>query len=360
MTTRGVRRRARSLLVPFVAAVLAGCGGKSSVGPGAAPGALLGMSSNTSDAAFALPTFGDSVLRVLEDAKAAGATVQIRAPQWNRVEPAPGAWNLAEEQLYLDVHRTLGLRTFVNLRIVDTNSRNLPADLAALAWDDPALVARVDVLVDTLAALARRNDVVAVAVGNEVDAYFGLHPGEFAAFLVLYRRAVARFHAAAPGVPIGITTTNPLGNANAHFGDSLNVTSDVVLHTFYDTQPGGFTQQPAARFDADLEAVVARAHGRPVAFQEVGYASSPVVGGSLDAQAEAAQRFRTWLGGQPRSRVLFASWFLYTDWSSGTLRTLFDYYGFETSEFGAFLGSLGLRDSLGRAKPAWDAFRRTR
>ncbi len=351
------RRRLVQLALAAAAACFAGCGGKSGTAPGSVPMALLGLSSNTSDAAFALPTFGDSVLRVLQDAKAAGADVQIRAPQWNLVEPTPGAWNLAEEQIYLDVHRSLGIRTHLNLRILDTISRNLPPDLASLAWDDPVLVARVDVLVDTLASLARRNDLVSVAIGNEVDDYFGEHPGEFPAFLALYRREVARFHAAAPGVPMGITTTNPLANPLAHYGDSLNVTSDVVLHTFYDTQPGGFAQKPASAFDADLEAVVARAHGRPVAFQEVGYASSSVVGGSPDAQAEAARRFRTWLGRQPRSRVLFASWFLYTDWSSTTLNLLFGYYGFQTPDFAAFLGTLGLRDSLGRAKPAWESFR---
>ncbi len=352
----GRRRRLFALLV-VLAACASGCGGESGTAPGAVPMALVGVSSNTSDAAFALPTFGDSVLRVLQDAKAAGADVQIRAPQWDRVEPTPGTWQLAEEQLYLDVHRSLGLRTHLNLRILDTISRNLPADLASLAWDDPVLVARVDVLVDTLAALARRSDLVSVAIGNEVDAYFGEHPGEFPAFLALYRREVARFHAAAPGVPMGISTTNPLANPLAHYGDSLNVTSDIVLHTFYDTQPGGFTQKPAPAFDADLEAVVARAHGKPVAFQEVGYASSPVVGGSPEAQAEAARRFRAWLGRQPRSRVLYASWFLYTDWSSVSLNSLFGYYGFQTPEFAAFLGSLGLRDSLGRAKPAWETFR---
>jgi hypothetical protein len=36
---------------------------------------------------------------------------------------------------------------------------------------------------------------------------------------------------------------------------------------------------------------------------------------------------------------------------------LFGYYGFVSPGFSAFLGGLGMRDSLGAPKPAWDAWR---
>ena len=58
-----------------------------------------------------------------------------------------------------------------------------------------------------------------------------------------------------------------------------------------------------------------------------------------------------------RDRILFANWFLMTDWSSATQGQLFAYYGAYSPGFGAFLGNLGLRDTLGRPKPAWNAWR---
>ena len=182
--------------------LLAGCGGGSTTSPGSSEFARLGMVSNPSDSSFLSPAFGDSITWALIQARDAGATVQFRAPQWNVVEPTPGVWNLAVEELFLGVHRTLGLATFVNLRVIDTNSRNVPPDLAALAWDDTTMIRRVDVLVDTLAALARRHDVVGVAIGNEVDAYFSLHPDEFPAFLVPTPQLDAHEDLGSP--PIGI------------------------------------------------------------------------------------------------------------------------------------------------------------
>lgn len=59
----------------------------------------------------------------------------------------------------------------------------------------------------------------------------------------------------------------------------------------------------------------------------------------------------------PRSEVLFADYFLMTDWSSGTLQILFNYYGFVSPGFSGFLGSLGLRDTVGGSKPAWEAWK---
>ncbi len=362
-STSRAPRAARVLAAAAALALLAaaGCGGKSSTAPPTAAGARLGLSLNTTDSSLLNPTtFPDSMLDALNRAKAAGVTVLANVPQWSVLEPTPGNWNLGEATIYFDVVTSLGFRTYLNLRILDTGSRNVPPDVAALAWDDTAMIRRVDVVVDTLAAYANRYRCLAAAFGNEVDAYFGQHPAEFGAFLALYRREVVRFHALAPGVPIGIVTTNPLANPAAVYGDSLNVTSDVVLHTFYPSVPGSFDMKPVATFDADLEAVVARANGKPVAFQEVGFSSDPLVNGSPASQAEAVRRFRTWLARQPSSRVPFASWFLYTDWTAMTLNTLFGYYGFNTPEFGAFLGSLGLRDSLGRAKPAWEEFRTPR
>ena len=39
---------------------------------------------------------------------------------------------------------------------------------------------------------------------------------------------------------------------------------------------------------------------------------------------------------------------------------LFDYYGFVSPGFAGYLGTLGLRDTLGAPKPAWDAWKSLR
>jgi hypothetical protein len=329
-----------------------GCSERSTA-PGAAPHALLGLSANPSDF-----TYADSALGALRIARATGAELQVHTPLWSEIEQSPTAIDLSQVRFWFDLYRFLGFQPYLNVRLLDTVSRGVPADLAATPFDDPAMIARVDELVDSLANIARVYPLAVLALGNEVDAYFSIYPGDFPAFRALYRRAADRLRSSVPGVRVGICATHPLGNPNAHYADTLNTASDVLVYTYYPFQPASdFQHRPSSDVDVDLEAIRVRAAGRPIAFQEVGYASSAGAGSTTLAQADAVGRFRRWLSRQDGRQVVFANWFLLTDWSSPTLVALFAYYGASTPGFAAFLGSLGLRDTTGVAKPAWDTWR---
>lgn len=252
----------------------------------------------------------------------------------------------------------IGFATYYSFRIVDTNNRGTPSDLASTAWDDPAMIARVDNALDSLITIFELAPPVAFAFGNEVDVYFSTHPGELAAFRRLFQRARERVRARLPGLPVGTCTTSPVLNPNTWVGDSLNAYADVVIYTYYPFQPAtDFVFRPTSTFEPDMSAMLARAGNKPLALQEVGYCSAAVCGSSQAAQADFVRRFRAWTASQPRSRVLFANWFLMTDWSSMTLSTLFAYYGAYSPGFAGFLGELGLRDTTGAAKQGWSAWR---
>jgi hypothetical protein len=340
-------------VIAIAIAAIAGCGRPHPTAPAAADRALPALLANPSD--FHYP---DSIASSLAIAVATGACLHAYVPLWSDLEPAPGAIDLSSARLALAVYRAYGLESFVNLRLLDTARRGAPPDLASIAWDDPVMVARVDAIVDSLATLARQWHPVAVALGNEVDGYFEGHPGEFRAFQAVYAREVGRLHAGVPGVRVGIVSTSHSVTPTTTFADSLDRFSDIRLHTFYPLVPGSdFVQRDPASLASELDAIVLRSGAKPTAFQEVGYSSSAVNNGSPAKQAEFVRRFREWLAAQPRGRVLFASYFLMTDWSSATLTTLYGYYGLVTPGFAGYLGGLGLRDTSGGAKPAWNAWR---
>lgn len=341
----------------FVASLaIAGC--SSSTGPNVpATTTHVGLVANPTDF-----TFPDSIGSALLTARATGASFQMITPLWNEIEATPGTIDVANLRLVLQVYRSVGFASFVNLRPVDTISRGTPSDLAATAWDDPAMIARWDVALDSLIALAQENPQIALAMGNEVDGYFSAHPAELPAYVALYRHSLARLHAELPGVPIGVVTTTPVGNPNAWVGDTLNAYSDIVLYTYYPIdQASDFQQRMPSTFEPDVAQMRARARalGKPIGFTEMGYASSAACNGTPAAQADFTRRFKRYFRSTARSEVLFADYFLMTDWSSGTLQSLFNYYGFVTPGFAGFLGSLGLRDTVGGSKPAWDAWKST-
>jgi hypothetical protein len=331
----------------------AGCSDEGPTQPGSPAKAWLGISANPSD--FDFP---DSIGSAILTAQATGANFMQNGELWSTLEPSPGAIDVRSVRQSLPILSALGFATYYNLRLVDTNNRGTPADLATTAWDDPILIARVDAVLDSLIEVFELAPPVAFAFGNEVDVYFSAHPGELTAFRSLFQHARARVRARLPGLPVGTCTTSPISNPAAWVGDTLNASADVVLYTYYPFQPASdFVFRPPATFEPDMSAMLARAGTKPLGLQEVGYSSATVCGSSQAAQADFVRRFRTWTAAQPRSRVLFANWFLMTDWSSATLTTLFAYYGGSSPGFAGFLGELGLRDTTGTAKPGWNAWR---
>lgn len=353
-----IRRRRAPLALLLAAALAAGCGGSSGpAAPGAGPVPLLGLVANPTDASFAN---ADSNLAAVTLLASTGVNLAQSGDLWRDLEPSPGTIDGRRLRFQAGVYAALGLAQYYNLRVIDTNQRGVPSDLAGTAWDDPAMLARADAMVDSVLAVAAQYPLVAFAFGNEVNAYFAqpAHLAELPAFVTLLRHVVARVHAARPGLPVGCCTTAPLRDPAAWIGDTLNAYTDVRAHTYYPFVPASdFQHEPPSVVEPDLDALVNRA-ASPLFLQEVGYSSSPACGSSPAAQADFVRRFRQWHARQSRTQVLGANYFLFTDWSAATLNSLFGYYQFTSPGFAGYLGGLGLRDSSGLAKPGWEAWRK--
>jgi hypothetical protein len=348
----GARRLRLALAVAALAMLPAAC--SDTVGPRPAPETPhLGLVPNPSDFDYA-----DSLGSAILTSRALGATMVQLGDLWSALETAPGAIDVAALRAALPLFRSLGLEPYYNLRVLDTNNRGVPADLAGVPFDDPRMIERVDAVVDSLIDVAKQTPLLAFSFGNEVDVYLSQHPAELPAYRALLARERARIRAALPDLKVGCCTSSPVGNAAAWVGDTLNAYTDIVIYTYYPFVPGSdFVHRPPSTFELDMAAMLARAGLKPLGLQEVGYTSSPVNGSSPAAQAEVVRRFRAYMRLASRERILFANWFLMTDWSSLTLAQLFAYYGAYSPGFGAFLGNLGLRDTVGTPKPAWSAWR---
>ena len=283
-------RRLVALALVLAPLAFSGCSKPQPTAPAGADRALLGLLANPSDFHYA-----DSIGSSFAIAQATGARFFPYTPLWRDVETGPGVIDLAIPRLTLSVLKAYGQERLVNLRLIDTGSRGCPPDLAARAWDDPAMVARIDAVVDSLAVLAREWRPLAVALGNEVDVYFEKYPGEFAAFQAMYARQVGRLHAPVPGLRVGIVSTSHAVTPATAYADSLDRFSDIRLHTFYPLVPGSdFLQRDPSSLAAELDAIVARAED-PVAFRRCGYSSSAVNDGSPSKQAAFVRAFKGWL-----------------------------------------------------------------
>jgi len=352
---RAAARRRGAIIATLLAAlaVASGCSPASRTAPAVPGSTLLGLSANPADGDPA-----DSIGSVLLTARATGAAHLHFGELWSDFEPSPGVYRSAELRQSLTAFESLGFRVSFNMRAIDTNTLHLPTDLAGRSFGNSAVIARTDVLVDTLIAIARDHPLLVLVLGNEVDAWLAANAGEFDAFRDLYAREVSRIHLALPGQRVGVTTISPVRNPNAWVGQQLNVYSDLAIYTYYPFQPGtDFVHLPPSTFEPDMAAMRAAAAGKLWALQEVGYSSSPLNGGSDSLQADFVRRFRTFVAGENQSDLLYASWFLYTDFSPAFVNTLLQYYGASSPGFAAYLGNLGLRHADRTPKEAWSAWR---
>jgi hypothetical protein len=146
--------------------------------------AALGLAVNLPESASAAER-----QKALEQVRRAGASLFALEVSWPAAEPTPRRYDVASVTRTARLLRQSGAVLHLDLPLVNGRAREVPADLAALSFDDPKLAVRLGKLLDALGpALA---DFSTMSLGNEADSYFADKPDELRKFLRLFDGAVA-------------------------------------------------------------------------------------------------------------------------------------------------------------------------
>jgi hypothetical protein len=237
---------------------------------------------------------------------------------------------------------------------IAADRRDLPDDLMQVSFDDSVMVQRFDQLLDTVHAHLTATSLRYLLIGNEVDLYFSIHPEEWSAYATFC--AAVRNHARTlwgNQLLVGAETT--LG---ANLGTSypaiakLNASLDMVCLTYYPLS-STFTMNPVSFANNDFEQLLQQYPGKPVLMQECGYATSPLCSGSDTAQASFVRDvFKIW--DRHEDQMIYLAFLWLNDLSNTQAQSESIYYGLNGTAvdqaFTAYIGSLGLCDSLGAPK----------
>jgi hypothetical protein len=351
-----VSPRRHSFLIAALAFSAAGCATDPTEDPGDPPlgvaRPVLAISANPRP--IPAPQVADFVA-ALDSSIAVGAKGIVQTWTWSSLEPDSARLNVQQLISDLRYSRSRGLQVFLGIQVINTVRREVPADLATVAWTDARMQSRFERLLDALAPIL--SDVTYFSIGNEVANYLGSR-SEWAPYTAFVGAGVASLHRRAPGIKVGATLEYDGAASQTAFTRALIAVSDVAIFTHYPFLLGSFTVAPPTITSVTFDNMIALAGGKPVVLQELGYPASTT---NSSSEAQQAAFFTDALA-QWRARgstaMPFTNLFLLHDLTPQQCDELGVYYNLPNqASFISFLCSIGLRRTDGAARPSWGAVR---
>lgn len=289
----------------------------------------------------------------LDSSRALGARGLVQTINWSALEPDSARLNV--QQLLSDVRytRSRGFTVYLGIQTINTVKREVPADLASVAWDDPRMLARFDRVLTALEPIL--GEVTYLAVGNEVAGYLRSR-SEWGAYTSFLTQVVAAAHRRNPALKVGASLEYVEAASQTGPVRTLIAASDVAMFTLYPFDLGTFNVSPPTIAGTLFDNMLALAGTKPVVMQELGYPAG-ALNNSTDAK-QAAFFTDAIAGWRARTdRMPFLSVFLLHDLTETQCADLVRYYAVSTPSFQSFLCTLGLRRADGTPRPSWDALR---
>ncbi|MHA7819952.1 MAG: hypothetical protein ACX930_09930 [Erythrobacter sp.] len=290
---------------------------------------------------------------------AAGCSNATLSLYWDEIETAPGVYDPQPNfaQIANQYYPSRNVSLSVSIVGIDTNVDRRPADLAALPYDHPEVIARYRGVIDWVLDQMRDTRITNFAIGNEVDGLLAADPDLWPAYTAAFGELAQFVRDKRPGLTVGSKVTFGAvfdADTRALYLPLLDL-SDAAMVTYYPLADD-FMARELGDVARDFALLAALPAGKPVHLLECGYPSAAALGSSEAQQAEFVSAcFAGW--DEHRDRIAQIDFFALHDFSPAIVDELRQYYGISQNG-AAFLGSLGLRKwpGEGRDKQGWTRF----
>jgi hypothetical protein len=285
---------------------------------------------------------------------------------WGRLEPTVGSYDNTLAGVIDSFYPLQEGDITLILRPLDTAGPRMPADLAGLSFDDPAVIAAfggfLANLHNNLSALNGSGKLRWIHVGNEIDAYLESDPARWSQWQRFFNAAKAQIESLwGENVDVSsIIQFSSLKNENFrdHYLDFLS-SLDVAVLTYYPLE-SDFTVSPSTIVGSDFDMLVKTVQDKDIIIQECGYPSGTVNNSSELQQADFISKlFLAWDMHKDRIKVIDLSW--QYDLSESTADEWVIDYGMSDSQYESafkhYLWTLGLNNYDSTEKAAMKRLR---
>lgn len=326
--------------------VCSGCGKDSQQASKVSPKGLLGIEIvQATDEEFG-PAF--------EVARSAGLQFAEISVAWDEIEFSPGQFRSGTLGDAGAFYSSQNVPLLVILSPIDTTNLRVPSDLRGKSFASEEMRSRFRALLDFAISELGSVEVVAFAIGNEVDSYLGSDDGQWSDYEVFLKDAIDYIHQKRKDSQVG--TIFGFDGIRAARSKNLLAVSDLAMTTYYPLN-ADFTVRDVSEVKSDFAQMVLAVNGQKLIITECGYPTATVLGSSEQLQSEFISAvFEAW--GLYSNQISHLSFFSLTDYSEDYVNELGGYYGLREEKFLSYLGSLGIRRADGSPKPALETLQR--
>lgn len=325
--------------------------GKDAKLPEAQPSHLLAM---TDLPPLDPPPTPTDMVDAITKSRNVGCNAAVLSFSWPSLEPKANEFTL--EELKNSVTLNEGRILFLGIQVINTTVKDLPSDLQDRPFDDPTTIRRFCSFLDGIAPLLK-NRVRFLSIGNESDVYLAANPNELKSFKTFLN--AARKHAKSIAPQLTVSTTLTDRGARSSEMKSLVVEMDAHFLTYYHGQIGLSGKfKNAETTTSEIISLADQLDDRPIVFQEIGFPADPNLASPQQQAKFVDGVFDAWE--QQGERVGMINYFMMYDFPPAFVREQVNYYGVsdESKALAQFLGSLGLHEANGTARPSWEVFKR--
>jgi hypothetical protein len=298
---------------------------------------------------------------------AAGLSASEPSISWSDLASEEG---MKHVEWMLSTCHAAHLSPYLSITTINTNQLTLPESLADPAdptrlaggrhFDDPEVIAQFGALLDRVVPLLVKNGGFFLSVGNEIDGYLGGHRDEATAFVHFVEAARRRAHAIDPRLAVGATFGAGAMTDTPELVPRILAVSDAAAFTYYPLNPDFSVCDPSV-VAAGFDALLAASGDLPVLLQEVGYPSGYMPAAHNGSSPELQRQFvaNVFAALRDRPRIRFVSFLQLADWTQPEVDAFVHYYSLGATldaRFPEYLATLGLCQSDGSPKPAYEAF----
>ncbi|MGD2248339.1 MAG: glycosyl hydrolase 53 family protein [Candidatus Methanofastidiosia archaeon] len=274
---------------------------------------------------------------------------------WDDIEKSPQEYGNQFLSIANMYYPSTNTKVLLTINPVDTNVLHLPEDLANKNFDDPEVIERYNQLMDYVFSQIPDLDLVAVSIGNEIDAYLNEDPEKWEQYQRFFKETSK--YIKDKGVTIGCKTTfDAAAKKNETEIKILNQYSDVIMVNYYPLNADFSVKDPSV-VQSDFDTVVSLYPNKIIYITEAGYPSSPYVGSSEPMQKEFIKEiFKAWDTHKSHIKLIDFVWL--HDLSTSQVDVFVRYYGVSAKNFREYLRTLGLRQYNGKEKEAFAALKK--